>query len=122
MPEVNYGLAAHGNDDAKGELLPLRLHLERRDEPDYSHEDHRHQKPVEMHGTLAASSLTPGQRYVLIRFTRLEDVPVSGFLRAAKVVGAKRTSFVAPKGGRFETPVHFMSDSTISFRCVRDPE
>ncbi|CAE8604172.1 unnamed protein product [Polarella glacialis] len=113
---VNYGMRVHGNLDANGELLPLRLSMSSGWEPDYSQEDQRHAAPVLLTAQITLSGLQPGSRYALLRYDDPETVPDRRFLDSAFV---SRDDITAA-GEQQTLEVHFPSNSTIFFRCVRE--
>ena len=115
--KVNYGMQVLGNADPVGELLPVRLHVNRVDEPDYSLKGRRRQVPVLMRARLVVQNLTPGQRYALLRYEEAAKVPVKDFLNAP---ATDRHVFTATSS-EYAREVTFMSDSTTFFRCVRMP-
>lgn len=112
---VDYGYRVHGNLDTKQELVPTRLSVPSWDEPDYSVEDGRHEKPVVLSATVHVSNLVPGQSYALLRFNDPDTVPHHDFLHAAY---AERTDFVATKA-TYVNDTEFWSNSTAFYRCVR---
>ena len=115
--KVDYGMRVLGNADPTGELLPVRLHVNRVDEPDYSREDKHHQKPVWMRAQVAVHGLESGRRYVLLRYEEMEAVPVKEFLKAPAV---QRHEFTAAST-EYARNVTFISNSTTFFRCVQAP-
>jgi hypothetical protein len=114
--DINYGLRVHGNADAEGELLPTRLTMASRSEPDYSAEDGWGETPCLLTATLTASRLLPGQPYTLLRFDRRSAVPDRGFLLAGGA--AVRVEFIAATSTQ-RWDVSFPSNSTIFYRVVR---
>ena len=115
--QVNYGMRMLGNADPKGELLPVRLRVNRVDEPDYSLKGRRRQVPVLIRAQLTVHDLEAGQQYVLLRYEEAAKVPVKDFLNAPST---ERHVFTATKF-EYTREVTFMSDSTTFFRCVRMP-
>ena len=115
--QVNYGMRMLGNADPDGELLPVRLRVNRVDEPDYSLKGQRRQAPVLMRAQLAVHDLEAGQQYVLLRYEEAAQVPVKDFLNAPST---ERHVFTATSA-EYTREVTFMSDSTTFFRCVQMP-
>ena len=112
---TDYGVVVHGNQDTRGELLPLRLSTDLWTEPDYSKEDKQHEAPVSLSATVTASGLSSGSTYALLRFEDFTTVPHEDFLQGPF---ASKIEFVAARDGTHNERVTFMSNSTTLFRCV----
>ena len=134
---VDYGTAVAGIADAGRATLPVRLAVNRPDEPNYSPvnladpDEYRTapEKPAAMKGTVTVSGLTPGRKYRLMRFSSPAKVPTKG-AAAAWLASSydSHVDFVAPAGGDsgskwvYADPRPFQSTATIFYRCVEKPQ
>jgi hypothetical protein len=115
--EVNFGVRALGNyDETQQELLPARLIMDSWTEPDYSHEDGKHEVPIRLQASLVVWSLVRGERYALLTYNDKADVPMRDFLKQGKPI--TRTDFVADSTAH-RRRVDFLSNSTTFYRAVR---
>ncbi len=131
--EMDYGTAVTGIIDANHVTLPVRLDVNRPDEPNYSPVDPSDpdeyrtspQKPVLMNGTVTVTGLTPGRKYRLMRINATSRVPTKG--TAATFLASSYESFVdftAPAKSNgvskwvYVDPRPFLSSGTVFYRCV----
>lgn len=131
--KVDYGAAVTGIIDADHVTLPVRLAVNRPDEPNYSKVDPTDpdeyrtspEKPALMHGTVTVTGLTPGNKYRLMRFNATLHVPTKG--TAASFLASSYESFVdftAPSKRNgvskwvYVDPRPFLSSGTVFYRCV----
>jgi len=112
--QKDYGVIVHGNADANQALLRVQMTVSSRTEPDYSQEDGLHQTPVNLSGHVTVSGLSSGSRYALLRYDDPSSVPSEDFLHSSF---AEKIEFVA-SANSYSHDVHFMSNSTVLFRCV----
>merc|ERR1712224_272696 len=112
------GLAIKGNLDVNDELLPVRLSVDRWDEPNVAN----HQKSVNLVGTLSASGLTAGESYLLLRYESASAVPNSGFASASSQgVAQKVEQFIAEGATWTHTdPLGIPSGGSAFYRLVHD--
>ena len=114
IPEkCDYGCSLTGIVDPKHETVPVRLSVDRWDEPDVV----AGEKPVTLHGTLAIESLVPGKTYSLLRYDDYRKVPDSDFL--AKGGYNWRHKFTATDSTQTLTD-DFMSNGCVIYRCIAE--
>ena len=113
---VDYGIAMKGLKDANGVTFPTRLSVNRSDEPNVS----LGETAVNLKGTVTVSNLTPGKKYVLLRFDDLSNVPTSG--DAAAFLASRydyMTAFTAESATWTHVdPVGIRSSGATYYRCV----
>ena len=125
---VNYGAKVLGFDGI-AETLPARLDVGRVDEPDWSVEDGKGEKPVLMKGTLEISGLAKGDTFTVYRFSGkagpgmtsidVRNLPSSGFAAA----GSHDFKYQLTARGKtvtFRDPNGFMSDTAQFYRVIKD--
>jgi hypothetical protein len=112
--QVDYGCAVTGIDDPNHETVPVRLTLDRPDEPDLI----AGQKPVTLNGTLTISSLVPGRTYDLLRYDDYTKVPDSNFLAAGGYTSVQRFTATATTQTLYDS---FESNGCVIYRCVQAP-
>ncbi|WP_394849590.1 C39 family peptidase [Pendulispora brunnea] len=112
--DVDYGTAVTGIVDERSATLPVRLSVDRSDEPNVS----KGEAPVQLHATVTASGLVSGRRYALLRYDDYKDVPTdataAGFLSSNH---AARIDFTAT-AAEWSHADKFMSDGVAYYRCV----
>merc|ERR1712113_784577 len=104
---VDFGVAVHGNADARHVLLPIRMAVSSWTEPDYSVEDRQHKEPTLLSASLTISGLDPGSSYALLQYDNPDDVPDRDFLSSRFV---NRFVFTA-SGLTHNYSTSFMSNS-----------
>jgi len=112
--DVDYGTAVTGIVDQRGATLPVRLSVDRNDEPNVS----KGEASVQLHARVTVSGLVSGRRYALLRYDDYEHVPTdataAGFLSSNH---AARFDFTAT-AAEWSHPDAFMSDGVAYYRCV----
>lgn len=107
---VDYGCAVTGIRDDEKKTLPVRVKVNRWDEPD----PWQGEAPVTMKATVTVRSLEPGRSYVLLRYNDYKKVPVKNFLASAYAVSwrFKATGKTASFSDSFK------SNGVAIYRCV----
>ena len=108
----NFGCAVTGIQDETGALLPVRVSVDREQEPDTVKEE----APLELKLTVTVSRLKPGQSYVLYRYDDYETVPTRNY------AGSKYQSvrkFVAERT-EHEFQDKCLSNGVSMYRCLPD--
>jgi hypothetical protein len=128
---VDYGVAVTGVADANKVTLPVRLDVDRRDEPNTSPVNKRDpdeyrtapQPAAQLRGSVTVSGLTPKASYRLMRYASAAAVPTKGSAAAflASAYTASVDFVAAGAEWRYADPVPFLSSSTTFYRCVRRP-
>lgn len=133
----NYFIVVTGNVDPDNELLPVSLSIDRPDEPDWGLQDGINRNPVQINAIATVSDLTPGQKYVLIRFDGprgtidggtvtknpppfSNPVPPKNFLNACKT--CKNYPFTANNNSMIiqnNITTGLWSDGSYFYRCVK---
>ncbi|CAF3453120.1 unnamed protein product [Rotaria socialis] len=113
---VDYGYAIFGIIDKQNVTLPLRLKVDRSDEPNLS----LGASPVEMQGTITVFNLVLGRNYVLLRYKSYTEVPSSGNATAFQSSRYyKRHNFRAINViYTYVDPEKILSNDTTYYRCV----
>jgi hypothetical protein len=107
---VDYGCAVTGIRDDEKETRPVRVKVDRWDEPD----PWRGQPPATLRATVTVRSLTAGGTYVLLRYDDYRKVPVKGFLSSA--YSSSRTFTATGATAVFNDS--FKSNGIAIYRCV----
>jgi hypothetical protein len=125
---VNYGAKVLGFF-GMAETLPAKLDVGRVDEPDWSEEDGKHEKPELMKGTLEVSGLAKGDTFTVYRFSGkagpgmrsidVRNLPSSGFA-AAGSHDFKYQMTARGETATFRDPNEFMSDTAQFYRVIKD--
>jgi hypothetical protein len=108
--EYNYGLAITGTTNRSPFALPVRLELDRIDEPNLISGE----SPADFAATVTVEGLLPGKVYVLYRYNDPTKVPVANYT-AAPHDGA--VSFRARQPVQ-SFPASIRSDRVVTFRCL----
>lgn len=108
--DTDYGCAVTGVKDSSGQLLPIRLAVNRRDEPNVS----QGASPVTMVATVTVQSLVSGNAYALLRYNDYHNVPTNNYLSSAS---SSSTVFTATSS-TYSIIDRFSSDSVTIYRCV----
>ncbi|CAF4179709.1 unnamed protein product [Rotaria magnacalcarata] len=113
---ADYGYAIFGIVDKQNVILPLRLKVDRSDEPNLS----LGASPVQMQDTITVFNLVLGRNYVLLRYKSYTEVPSSGnataFLSSRYY---KRHTFRATNViNVYVDPEKILSNGTTYYRCV----
>lgn len=109
---VEYGVAVTGIVDNDNETVPVSLSVDSWNEPNVTLGD----APKTLKATIKIRSLTPGTKYVLMKYTDCSKMPDSGFLKAP---GETVTSFAAT-GPSATLTDSFPSNSLAVYRCVKE--
>ena len=107
---VDYGCAVTGIRDDDKVARPVRVKVNRWDEPN----PWRGQSPVTLRATITVRSLTAGRSYVLLRYDDHRKVPVKGFLSSA--YASSRAFSAAGPTAVFNDS--FKSNGVAIYRCV----
>ncbi len=110
--EVNYGLAITGTTNRSAEARPVRVELDRIDEPNLIAPTP--ETPVDLAATVTVSGLTIGKSYVIYRYNDPARVPTKNYAAAPRD-GATR--FKASKTTQ-SFPASIRSDGVAVFRCL----
>lgn len=108
--ERNYGLAITGTVNRSPFALPVRVELDRIDEPELI----ANQQPVDFAATVTVENLVPGKNYVLYRYDSPEKVPLANY---ASSHSDDSIRFKA-KTCEQSFPFSIRSDSVAVFRCL----
>lgn len=113
---VDYAYAILGIADPQKATLPVRLTVDRSDEPNLS----LNASPVLMQGTVTVFNLTPKQNYVLLRYNTYTAVPSTGNAKAfLNSKYYKRHNFQATKSTyKYVDPEKIPSNGATYYRCV----
>jgi hypothetical protein len=111
--DEDYGCAVTGIVDVYHETVPVKLGVDRWDEPDVV----AGEKAVTMHATLTITSLVSGKRYSLLRYDDYRKVPAAAFLAQGGYVRQHR--FMAT-GSTQTISDTFMSNACVIYRCVAE--
>jgi hypothetical protein len=109
----DYGCAVTGIADRGHETAPVRLSVDRWDEPDVV----AGEKAVVMHANLTVSSLAQGKSYSLLRYDDYHKVPDTAFLTKGGYTW--RHKFTAASAVETSADT-FMSNDCVIYRCVID--
>jgi len=107
---VDYGCAVTGIRDDDKATRPVRVKVNRWDEPD----PWRGQAPVTLQATITVRSLTAGRSYALLRYDDYRKVPAKDFLSSAY---ASSRTFTAT-GATAVFTEGFKSNGVAIYRCV----
>jgi hypothetical protein len=114
IPEdVDYGTAVTGIRDDDAVTRPVRLSVNRWDEPNVS----QGQSPVTLTATVTIGSLVPNKSYCLLRYDNYQNVPTKNFPSSAFSV---KQTFTASADTKTFTD-HFASNGLAIYRCVALP-
>ena len=124
---VNYGSAILGFKGME-ETVRTELYVGRIDEPDWSEEDKKNEKPVLLTGTLSMSEMQKGHKYSIYRFSGkagdkmksidLTNLPSKDFAKSG--THDFMYDYIANSSdGIFVDPNMFMSDTAQFYRVVR---
>lgn len=108
--EYDFGCAITGIDDQSGALLPVRVQVDRNDEPDVVDDE----RPVEMKLKVTVRELNTGTSYILYRFSDYKHLPTSEYSKAMPV---SQRRFVAKREVHEFTDT-CQSDSAAFYRCL----
>ncbi|MEI6764953.1 MAG: T9SS type A sorting domain-containing protein [Bacteroidota bacterium] len=107
---VDYGCAVTGIKDPQSKCKPVRLTLNRWDEPNVTLGE-----PAEsMTATITIESLTAGQQYALLRYNNYTQVPATDFNPA----GAGSVVYFTAADSTKTLSDNFMSNTAVFYRCV----
>lgn len=112
--KVDYGVAITGIVDMDKETVPVSLSIDSWNEPNVT----LGETPITLNATIHIQSLTPGQKYVLLKYTDIAQVPEKDFINSS---GERVASFVADESSMTLTD-SFLSDTLAVYRCVRAEE
>ena len=107
----DYGCAVTGVRDELGETRPVRLEIDRWDEPNLIHGE----AAQVLHAAGTVSGLTPGQSYLLLRYDNYGAVPARDFASSGGYTWA--LNFTA-SGDTYSFGDEFLSDGVVIYRCV----
>ena len=107
---VDYGCAVTGIRDDDKATRPVRVKMNRWDEPN----PWQGESPVTFRATVTARALTAGRTYVLLRYDDYRKVPVKGFLSSA--YSSSRTFTATGATAVFNDG--FKSNGVVIYRCV----
>lgn len=112
--KVAYGLAVNGFDIEGAPTLPVTIDVDRRSEPNVR----AHERAVPLHASVTASGLTPGEHYVLYRYTGFNAFPkTSADLESGC---EKKTPFVAAGDvWTYQDPLAFLSSNATYYVVAR---
>ena len=108
--DVDYGCAMTGIRDDNHETFPVRLSVNRWDEPNVT----LGKSPVTLTAQVRISSLTPGKYYTLLRYDDYRKIPTKNFLASTYT---RATTFKATTATRTFSD-QFMSNGIVTYRCV----
>jgi hypothetical protein len=108
--EYNFGCAITGLADNRQDLLPVRVQVDRNDEPDVVDDE----RPVTLKLNVTVRDLKAGASYVVYRFDDYKQLP-AGDDHKAKAISQKR--FVAEREV-YEFADACQSDSAAFYRCL----
>jgi hypothetical protein len=111
--EYDYGCAITGIVDPQHETVPVRLSIDRWDEPNLV----AGKDPVILHGTVTIQPLVAGKAYDLLRYDDYRKVPDAQFLSNGGY--SWRHRFTATSAMQTLTD-DFMSNSCVIYRCVAE--
>jgi hypothetical protein len=116
---VDYGYAISGIKDQQKTTLPVRLKVDKSDEPNLS----LGASPVLMQGTITVFNLVPDRNYVLLRYKSYTEVPSSGDVKAfLESKYYKRYNFKATDSAyTYVDPEEIPSNGATYYRCVPAP-
>jgi hypothetical protein len=108
--DIDYGCAITGIQDSSGAALPVRMELNRNDEPNLIQK----KAPVNLSAVLTVSNMQVGKSYALYRYNNYLDVPVRNY------ASSKYSSVVkfVPKQTTQTFPATILSNGVAIFRCL----
>lgn len=112
--QIDYGCAVTGIVDPNHETMPIRLSVNRWNEPNIP----LGEKPVTMQGALSITSLTPGTTYALLRYDNYHNVPNANFLAAGGYTWDHQFTATSTTQAFADS---FQSDGCVIYRCVAVP-
>ena len=118
--DQNFAIAFLGVTDTSKETMRMKLIMPSWTEPDWGAVDGVNDKPVSFTVKAIVYGLTVGRQYSILRFSSLETLPSSGFLKAKFT---KRFDFTATSASMtFSALDTFLSNSTMFYRTVTNTE
>lgn len=108
---INFGCAILGIADKNKETVPVKISLENNYEPNIS----KGEQAIVINGNIEISSLEKGKEYLLIEYLDPKKIPNHNF-RSSKYDNS--IEFKAQSNLK-SIPVSIMSDSFISYRCIK---
>lgn len=112
-----YALVIKGIVDPAKATFPVRMTVERWDEPNVS----LGAEPVPMRAAVTVTGLERGRTYALLRYDSVQDLPASGGVGEYLASNyARKTEFIAATATcTARDPEPFRSDGAVFYRCVQ---
>lgn len=108
--DMDYGCAITGIQDSSGATLPVRMELNRNDEPNLIQK----KSPVNLSAVLTVSGLQIGNKYALFRYNDYAKVPLKNY---SKSTYSSVVNFVAKKTTETFSQT-ILSNGVAIFRCL----
>jgi len=108
--DVDYGCAVTGIKTDSTPLFPVSIKIDHWDEPNIT----RGAQPIMFNASITIRGLSPGNRYILLRFDDYHQIKASNYLN---LPSSKAFEFTA-EGNTHSVADTFASDSFVIYRCV----